>query len=84
MCKELLLYLSVKIYFPKRFYFFLYLVSVPAEAFYQNHGNLYSMMKGKMAPSNLHVFTGTLCEELHEHMAQLGTEGTGDLNDLVR
>ncbi|XP_064911778.1 24-hydroxycholesterol 7-alpha-hydroxylase isoform X5 [Columba livia] len=59
-------------------------VSVPAEAFYQNHGNLYSMMKGKMAPSNLHVFTGTLCEELHEHMAQLGTEGIGDLNDLVR
>ncbi|XP_064506790.1 24-hydroxycholesterol 7-alpha-hydroxylase isoform X2 [Pseudopipra pipra] len=59
-------------------------VSVPAEAFYQNHGNLYSMMKGKMSPSNLHMFTGTLCKELHEHMAQLGTEGTGDLNDLVR
>ncbi|XP_010007821.1 PREDICTED: 24-hydroxycholesterol 7-alpha-hydroxylase [Nestor notabilis] len=59
-------------------------VSVPAEAFYQNHGNLYSMLKGKMAPSNLHTFTGTLCKELHEHMAHLGTEGTGDLNDLVR
>ncbi|XP_030346443.1 24-hydroxycholesterol 7-alpha-hydroxylase isoform X3 [Strigops habroptila] len=59
-------------------------VSVPAEAFYQNHGNLYSMLKGKMAPSNLHMFTGTLCKELHEHMAHLGTEGTGDLNDLVR
>ncbi|XP_053919467.1 24-hydroxycholesterol 7-alpha-hydroxylase isoform X2 [Cuculus canorus] len=59
-------------------------VSVPAEAFYQNHGNLYSMMKAKMGPSNLHVFTGTLCKELHEHMAQLGTEGTGDLSDLVR
>ncbi|XP_064304251.1 24-hydroxycholesterol 7-alpha-hydroxylase isoform X6 [Phalacrocorax carbo] len=59
-------------------------VSVPAEAFYQNHGNLYSMMKGKMGPSNLHMFTGTLCKELHEHMAHLGTEGTGDLNDLVR
>ncbi|XP_074942749.1 24-hydroxycholesterol 7-alpha-hydroxylase isoform X6 [Phalacrocorax aristotelis] len=59
-------------------------VSVPAEAFYQNHGNLYSMMKGKMGPSNLHMFTGTLCKELHEHMAHLGTEGTGNLNDLVR
>ncbi|XP_054678524.1 24-hydroxycholesterol 7-alpha-hydroxylase isoform X1 [Grus americana] len=59
-------------------------VSVPAEAFYQNHGNLYSMMKGKMGPSNLHMFTGPLCKELHEHMAHLGTEGTGDLNDLVR
>ncbi|XP_027519233.1 24-hydroxycholesterol 7-alpha-hydroxylase isoform X2 [Corapipo altera] len=59
-------------------------VSVPAEAFYQNHSNLYSMMKGKMSPSNLHMFTGTLCKELHEHMAQLGMEGTGDLNDLVR
>ncbi|XP_066036133.1 24-hydroxycholesterol 7-alpha-hydroxylase isoform X1 [Chamaea fasciata] len=59
-------------------------VSVPAEAFYQNHGNLYSMMKGKMSPSNLHMFSGTLCKELHEHMAHLGTEGTGDLNDLVR
>ncbi|NXY77809.1 CP39A hydroxylase, partial [Glareola pratincola] len=59
-------------------------VSVPAEAFYQNHSNLYSMMKGKMGPSNLHMFTGTLCKELQEHMAQLGTEGTGDLNDLVR
>uniref|UniRef100_A0A8D0FFG1 Lanosterol 14-alpha demethylase n=1 Tax=Strix occidentalis caurina TaxID=311401 RepID=A0A8D0FFG1_STROC len=58
-------------------------VSVPAEAFYQNHGNLYSMMKGKMGPSNLHMFTGTLCKELHEHMAHLGTEGTGDLNDLT-
>jgi len=42
------------------------------------------MMKGKMGPSNLHMFTGTLCEELHEHMAHLGTEGTGDLSDLVR
>ncbi|XP_052666002.1 24-hydroxycholesterol 7-alpha-hydroxylase isoform X2 [Harpia harpyja] len=59
-------------------------VSLPAEAFYQNYGNLYSMMKGKMSPSNLHMFTGTLCKELHEHMAHLGTEGTGDLNDLVR
>ncbi|XP_027742380.1 24-hydroxycholesterol 7-alpha-hydroxylase isoform X2 [Empidonax traillii] len=59
-------------------------VSVPAEAFYQNHGNLYSMMKGKMSPSNLHMFTGTLCKELHEHMAHLGLEGSGDLNDLVR
>uniref|UniRef100_A0A8C3Y099 Lanosterol 14-alpha demethylase n=1 Tax=Catharus ustulatus TaxID=91951 RepID=A0A8C3Y099_CATUS len=59
-------------------------VSVPAEAFYQNHGNLYSMMKGKMSPSNLHMFSGTLCEELHEHMTHLGTEGTGDLSDLVR
>ncbi|XP_039551945.1 24-hydroxycholesterol 7-alpha-hydroxylase isoform X2 [Passer montanus] len=59
-------------------------VSVPAEAFYQNHGNLYSMMKGKMSPSNLHLFSGTLCKELHEHMAHLGTEGTGDLNGLVR
>ncbi|KAI1241301.1 hypothetical protein IHE44_0009778 [Lamprotornis superbus] len=54
------------------------------QAFYQNHGNLYSMMKGKMSPSNLHKFSGTLCKELHEHMAHLGTEGTGDLNDLVR
>ncbi|XP_053794769.1 24-hydroxycholesterol 7-alpha-hydroxylase isoform X5 [Vidua chalybeata] len=59
-------------------------VSVPAEAFYQNHGILYSMMKGKMSPTNLHMFSGTLCKELHEHMAHLGTEGTGDLNDLVR
>nr|XP_009666252.1 PREDICTED: 24-hydroxycholesterol 7-alpha-hydroxylase isoform X3 [Struthio camelus australis] len=58
--------------------------SVPAEAFYQNHGNLYTMMKGKMGPSNLHMFTDTLCKELHEHMGQLGNEGTGDLNDLVR
>ncbi|NWH74451.1 CP39A hydroxylase, partial [Piaya cayana] len=62
----------------------LFSFSVPAEAFYQNHGNLYSMMKAKMGPSNLHMFTGTLCEELQEHMAPLGTEGTGDLNDLVR
>lgn len=42
------------------------------------------MMKGKMGPSNLHVFTGTLCKELHEHMAHLGTAGTGDLMELVR
>ncbi|OWK55824.1 24-hydroxycholesterol 7-alpha-hydroxylase [Lonchura striata] len=55
-----------------------------AEAFYQNHGILYSMMKGKMSPNNLHMFSGTLCKELHEHMAHLGMEGTGDLNDLVR
>uniref|UniRef100_A0A8B9BF94 Cytochrome P450 family 39 subfamily A member 1 n=1 Tax=Anser brachyrhynchus TaxID=132585 RepID=A0A8B9BF94_9AVES len=59
-------------------------VSVPAEAFYQNHSTLYSMMKGKMGPSNLHMFTGTLCRELHEHMGHLGTKGAGDLNDLVR
>ncbi|XP_062429226.1 24-hydroxycholesterol 7-alpha-hydroxylase isoform X8 [Rhea pennata] len=59
-------------------------VSVPAEAFYQNHGNLYTMMKGKMGPSNLHLFTDTLCKELHEHMGHLGTKGTDDLNDLVR
>ncbi|XP_052548620.1 24-hydroxycholesterol 7-alpha-hydroxylase isoform X2 [Tympanuchus pallidicinctus] len=59
-------------------------VSVPAEAFYQNHGRLYSMMKGKMGPSNVHLFTGTLCKELHEHMAHLGTAGTGDLMELVR
>ncbi|XP_042748155.1 24-hydroxycholesterol 7-alpha-hydroxylase isoform X1 [Lagopus leucura] len=42
------------------------------------------MMKGKMGPSNVHLFTGTLCKELHEHMAHLGTAGTGDLMELVR
>ncbi|XP_042689405.1 24-hydroxycholesterol 7-alpha-hydroxylase, partial [Centrocercus urophasianus] len=69
---------------PSRFCSFLSVVSVPAEAFYQNHGRLYSMMKGKMGPSNVHLFTGTLCKELHEHMAHLGTAGTGDLMELVR
>lgn len=69
---------------PMCFHSFLSAVSVPAEAFYQNHGRLYSMMKGKMGPSNLHMFTGTLCKELHEHMAHLGTAGTGDLMELVR
>ncbi|KAM6123342.1 LOW QUALITY PROTEIN: 24-hydroxycholesterol 7-alpha-hydroxylase [Pterocles gutturalis] len=59
-------------------------VSVPAEAFYQNHSNIYSMMKGKMGPSNVYMFMDTLCMELREHMGHLGTEGTGDLNDLVR
>lgn len=42
------------------------------------------MLKGKMAPSNLHMFMGTLCKELCEHMTHLGAEGTGDLNGLVR
>lgn len=62
----------------------MFAVSVPAEAFYENHGKLYSMMKGKMSPSSLCVFMGTLCKELHEHMAQLGTAGMGDLMELVR
>ncbi|XP_067401025.1 24-hydroxycholesterol 7-alpha-hydroxylase-like isoform X2 [Emydura macquarii macquarii] len=58
--------------------------SVPAEIFYQNHSRLYSMMKGKMRTSNLYLFAGTLCKELHEHMDHLSTAGTENLRDLIR
>uniref|UniRef100_A0A8D0LCN8 Lanosterol 14-alpha demethylase n=1 Tax=Sphenodon punctatus TaxID=8508 RepID=A0A8D0LCN8_SPHPU len=45
---------------------------------------LYSMMKGKLSTSNLHLLSGTLCKELHEHMEYLGPEGNEELCDLVR
>ncbi|XP_019392663.1 PREDICTED: 24-hydroxycholesterol 7-alpha-hydroxylase isoform X1 [Crocodylus porosus] len=59
-------------------------VSIPAKVFYKNRYNLYVMLKGKMAPPNLHIFMKTLCKELHEFVEQLGTGGTEELRDLVR
>uniref|UniRef100_A0A8D0HSC4 Lanosterol 14-alpha demethylase n=1 Tax=Sphenodon punctatus TaxID=8508 RepID=A0A8D0HSC4_SPHPU len=49
-----------------------------------NFHRLYSMMKGKLSTSNLHLLSGTLCKELHEHMEYLGPEGNEELCDLVR
>uniref|UniRef100_A0A8D0HM94 Lanosterol 14-alpha demethylase n=1 Tax=Sphenodon punctatus TaxID=8508 RepID=A0A8D0HM94_SPHPU len=57
---------------------------IPSKIFYKNRSRLYSMMKGKLSTSNLHLLSGTLCKELHEHMEYLGPEGNEELCDLVR
>ncbi|XP_044301152.1 24-hydroxycholesterol 7-alpha-hydroxylase [Varanus komodoensis] len=59
-------------------------VSVPEEIFYKNRSRLYSMMKGILSVSNLHLLSDSLCQELWENMEALGPEGTKELRDLVR
>ncbi|XP_062974589.1 24-hydroxycholesterol 7-alpha-hydroxylase isoform X2 [Elgaria multicarinata webbii] len=59
-------------------------VSVPEEIFYKNRGRLYTMIKGRLSLSNLHLLSGSLCQEFQEHMEDLGPQGTEELKDLVR
>ncbi|XP_053140046.1 24-hydroxycholesterol 7-alpha-hydroxylase isoform X2 [Hemicordylus capensis] len=41
-------------------------------------------MKGRLSASNVHHLFGSLCQELQEHIKDLGPEGTEELKDMVR
>ncbi|XP_067840594.1 24-hydroxycholesterol 7-alpha-hydroxylase [Heptranchias perlo] len=57
--------------------------SISRKSFYKSHTAVHDMMKGRLAPSRLHLFFGNLSKEFHEHLVYLGTEGTDDLYDLI-
>uniref|UniRef100_H3AEJ7 Cytochrome P450 family 39 subfamily A member 1 n=1 Tax=Latimeria chalumnae TaxID=7897 RepID=H3AEJ7_LATCH len=58
--------------------------SISKESFYKNHTATHDMLKGRLAPSNLHLFSEGLCQEFTEHLQYLGEKGTEELSDLVR
>lgn len=61
-----------------------YTASIPSNIFFKFHEKLYVVLKGKLGNLAIHQLTSILTEEIQEHLNNLGTHGTSDLNKLVR
>ncbi|XP_043918575.1 24-hydroxycholesterol 7-alpha-hydroxylase isoform X2 [Protopterus annectens] len=61
-----------------------HVASISRESFYKSHTAIHDTIKGRLAPSNLHLFSDNLFQEFSEHIQCLGKSGTEDLYDLVR
>ncbi|XP_028858400.1 24-hydroxycholesterol 7-alpha-hydroxylase isoform X2 [Denticeps clupeoides] len=58
--------------------------SISKESFFKFHPACNSLIKGRLTPGNSALLADHLCEEFNAHLEQLGTKGSGCLNDLVR
>ncbi|XP_067880746.1 24-hydroxycholesterol 7-alpha-hydroxylase isoform X3 [Heterodontus francisci] len=57
--------------------------SISRKSFYKSHTALHDMLKSRLAPSRLHLFSANLSKEFREHLVYLGTKGTDNLYDLI-
>ncbi|XP_078069858.1 24-hydroxycholesterol 7-alpha-hydroxylase [Mustelus asterias] len=57
--------------------------SINRNSFYKSHTAVHDMLKGRLAPSRLHLFSANLSKEFCEHLMDLGTKGTDNLYDLI-
>ncbi|XP_041044266.1 24-hydroxycholesterol 7-alpha-hydroxylase isoform X7 [Carcharodon carcharias] len=57
--------------------------SISRKSFYKSHTAVHDMLKGRLAPSRLHLFSANLSKEFCEHLMYLGTRGTDNLYDLI-
>uniref|UniRef100_A0A8C9WEN5 Cytochrome P450, family 39, subfamily A, polypeptide 1 n=1 Tax=Scleropages formosus TaxID=113540 RepID=A0A8C9WEN5_SCLFO len=58
--------------------------SISKKSFYRYHPACNPLIKGRLSHNNLALLSAPLCEEFNHHLELLGTEGSGDLSDLVR
>ncbi|XP_059501686.1 24-hydroxycholesterol 7-alpha-hydroxylase [Stegostoma tigrinum] len=57
--------------------------SISRKNFYKTHTAVHDMLKGRLAPSRLHLFSANLYNEFCEQLLNLGAEGTNNLYDLI-
>lgn len=58
--------------------------SISKDCFYKTHPTCATVIKGRLTPGNTAMLSVHLCEEFNDHLENLGSEGSGQLNELIR
>uniref|UniRef100_A0A673LZD1 Cytochrome P450, family 39, subfamily A, polypeptide 1 n=1 Tax=Sinocyclocheilus rhinocerous TaxID=307959 RepID=A0A673LZD1_9TELE len=58
--------------------------SISKDCFYKTHPTCATVIKGRLTPGNTAMLSAHLCEELNDHLENLGSEGSGQLNELIK
>ncbi|TRY88942.1 hypothetical protein DNTS_008511 [Danionella cerebrum] len=58
--------------------------SISKDCFFETHPACHAIIKGRLTPGNTAMLSPHLCEEFNEHLENLGPEGSGQLNELIK
>lgn len=58
--------------------------SISKESFYECHPACITIIKNRLTPGHTAMLSGSLCEEFNDHLESLGSEGAGQLNELIK
>uniref|UniRef100_A0A8C2G9J5 Cytochrome P450, family 39, subfamily A, polypeptide 1 n=1 Tax=Cyprinus carpio TaxID=7962 RepID=A0A8C2G9J5_CYPCA len=58
--------------------------SISKDCFYKTHPTCATIIKGRLTPGHTSMLSAHLCEEFNDHLENLGSEGSGQLNELIR
>uniref|UniRef100_A0A8C1EIE7 Cytochrome P450, family 39, subfamily A, polypeptide 1 n=1 Tax=Cyprinus carpio carpio TaxID=630221 RepID=A0A8C1EIE7_CYPCA len=58
--------------------------SISKYCFYKTHPTCATIIKGRLTPGHTSMLSAHLCEEFNDHLENLGSEGSGQLNELIR
>ncbi|KTF93879.1 hypothetical protein cypCar_00004684 [Cyprinus carpio] len=57
--------------------------SISKYCFYKTHPTCATIIKGRLTPGHTSMLSAHLCEEFNDHLENLGSEGSGQLNELI-
>uniref|UniRef100_A0A8C1GLN8 Cytochrome P450, family 39, subfamily A, polypeptide 1 n=1 Tax=Cyprinus carpio TaxID=7962 RepID=A0A8C1GLN8_CYPCA len=58
--------------------------SISKDCFYKTHPTCATIIKGRLTPGHTSMLSAHLCEEFNDNLENLGSEGSGQLNELIR
>lgn len=58
--------------------------SISKESFFECHPACITVIKNRLTPGNTAMLSGPLCEEFNDHLESLGSEGAGQLNEIIK
>lgn len=58
--------------------------SISKDCFFKTHPTCATIIKGQLTPGNTAILSPHLCEEFNDHLENLGSEGSGQLNELIK
>ncbi|XP_016326289.1 24-hydroxycholesterol 7-alpha-hydroxylase isoform X2 [Sinocyclocheilus anshuiensis] len=58
--------------------------SISKDCFYKTHPTCATVIKGRLTPGNTAMLSVHLCEEFNDHLENLGSEGSGQLNEIIK
>ncbi|KAA0708387.1 24-hydroxycholesterol 7-alpha-hydroxylase [Triplophysa tibetana] len=58
--------------------------SISKESFFECHLDCLAIIKSRLTPGNTAILSGPLCEEFDDHLESLGSEGSAQLNELIK
>ncbi|XP_077977069.1 24-hydroxycholesterol 7-alpha-hydroxylase-like [Glandiceps talaboti] len=58
--------------------------NISPKHFFKSHTAIHDMMKGRLAPSNLHLFCAQLCQNFNKQINKMPAAGKEDLMHVVR
>uniref|UniRef100_A0A673MGM8 24-hydroxycholesterol 7-alpha-hydroxylase-like n=1 Tax=Sinocyclocheilus rhinocerous TaxID=307959 RepID=A0A673MGM8_9TELE len=57
--------------------------SISKDCFYKTHPTCATVIKGRLTPGNTAMLSVHLCEEFNDHLENFGSEGSGQLNEII-